>query len=57
MDLQNAVQTLEEVSRDDLEACEKAIRAGEQDAAIRAIERAFAKIDGVIDLLRNQPGR
>jgi len=56
MDLQNAVHTLEEVSRDDLEACEKAIRAGEQDAAIRAIERAFAKIDGVIDLLRSQPG-
>ncbi len=56
MELQMAVQTLEEVSRQDLEDCQTAIRAGEKDLALQSIERAFAKIDSVIDLLRHHSG-
>ena len=47
-----AIATLQEVARVDLERCEAAIRANDQLSAVAAIEVAFAKIDGVIDLLR-----
>ena len=56
MSNETAIATLEEVSRVDLERCEAAIRANDQLSAVAAIERAFAKIDSVIDLLRADPG-
>lgn len=56
MDLNTAIHTLEEVSREDLEDCAKAIRAEDKGRALEAIERVFAKVDSVIDILRSQSG-
>lgn len=47
-----AVNSLEEASRTDLEQCEAAIKAGDHAVTLEAIERAFAKIDSAIDVLR-----
>ena len=55
MDLENAIHTLEEISRVDLERCEAAIRAGDKESGVAALEKAFAKIDSVIDILRSLP--
>jgi hypothetical protein len=52
--MDQAIALLQEVARQDLEQCEAAIRAADQGAAIDAIERAFAKLDSAIDLLRSQ---
>ena len=55
LDLETAIQTLEDVTRVDLERCEAAIRAGDQLSGVAALEQAFAKIDSVIDILRSLP--
>jgi len=53
--MDQAIALLQEVAQQDLEQCEAAIRSSDQTTAIDAIERAFAKIDSAIDLLRSQP--
>jgi hypothetical protein len=52
--LDQAIHLLEEVARDDLEACAAAIKAEDKGEGLRSLERAFAKLDTAIDLLRNQ---
>jgi len=52
--MDQAIGLLQEISRQDLEQCEAAIRASDKETAIAAIERAFAKLDSAIDLLRMQ---
>ncbi len=54
MRLDQVIGLLEEVTRNDLEACETAIRASDRTAAINAIELAFAKLDTALDMLRAQ---
>ena len=54
MQTTQVIGLIEEVTRTDLEACETAIRASDQAAAINAIERAFAKLDMALDILRSQ---
>ena len=51
--MDQVIGLLEEVARQDLEACETAIRDEDQAAAIGAIERAFAKLDTALDMLRS----
>ncbi len=51
--MDQAVELLEEVARQDLEQCEAAIRADDKGKALEAIERAFAKLDTALDLLRD----
>jgi hypothetical protein len=53
--MDQAIELLQEIARDDLEKCEAAIRAEDKVAAIEAIERAFAKLDTAIDVLRSMP--
>jgi hypothetical protein len=53
--MDQVIGLLQEVVRQDLEACETAIRASDQATAIAAIERAFAKLDTAIDVLRSAP--
>ncbi len=53
MPVDEVIALLEEAVRQDLEACETAIRASEQARAIDAIERAFAKLDTALDVLRS----
>ncbi len=52
--MDQVISLLEEVTRNDLEACEAAIRASDRETAITAIELAFAKIDTALDMLRAQ---
>ncbi len=56
--MDQVIGLLQEVARDDLEACEAAIRAADQEVAVRTLERAFAKLDTAIDMLRacSRPG-
>ncbi len=56
MSLDQAIHLLEEISRDDLEACASAIRVDDKATSLSSLERAFAKLDTAIDLLRNQGG-
>jgi hypothetical protein len=51
--MDQAIEMLQEVARIDLEACEAAIKNDDRAAALDTIERAFAKIDTVIDILRS----
>ncbi len=51
--MDQVIGLLQEVAQQDLETCETAIRASDQAAAIEAIERAFAKLDTAIDMLRS----
>ncbi len=53
--MNHAIELLQEIARDDLEQCEAAIRADDKAVAIDAIERAFAKLDTAIDMLRSEP--
>ncbi len=53
--MDQVIGLLQEVVQQDLESCEAAIRASDQAVAIEAIERAFAKLDTAIDMLRNVP--
>ena len=55
MPVETAIKTLQEVAQADLERCQAAIRDGDKEAGMAAIEQAFAKIDSVIDLLRALP--
>jgi hypothetical protein len=50
------ISLLEEIARTDLEVCADSIRAGDQTAALTAIETVFAKLDSAIDMVRNQGG-
>jgi hypothetical protein len=54
--LDQAIHLLEEIARDDLERCASAIKADDKAAGLSSLERAFAKLDTAIDLLRNQGG-
>jgi hypothetical protein len=56
LSVDQAIHMLEEISRDDLEACASAIKADDKVAGLSSLERAFAKLDTAIDLLRNQGG-
>ena len=47
------IHLLEEIARDDLETCATAIEAADKAAGLGSLERAFAKLDTAIDLLRN----
>ena len=51
--MDHAIELLQEVARLDLEQCEAAIRAGDKAKALETIERAFAKVDTAIDMLRS----
>ena len=53
MPVDEVIALLEEAVRQDLEICESAIRASQQAPAIDAIERAFAKLDTALDVLRS----
>lgn len=53
--MDQAVELLQEVTREDLEACKAAIEQGDKALALSTIERAFAKVDTVIDILRSAP--
>jgi len=54
LSLDQAIHLLEEVARDDLEACASAIKADDKASGLSSLESAFAKLDTAIDLLRNQ---
>jgi HPt (histidine-containing phosphotransfer) domain-containing protein len=51
--MNQAIELLQEVARQDLEQCEAAIKSDDKTAALAAIERAFAKIDTALDVLRS----
>jgi hypothetical protein len=51
--MDQAIEMLQEVARVDLEACETAIKGDDKAVALETIERAFAKIDTVIDIMRS----
>ncbi len=51
--MDQAIELLQEVVRQDLEQCEAAIRGDDKATAIAAIERAFAKIDTALDVIRS----
>jgi len=56
LSVNEAIHLLEEIARDDLEACASAIKADDKAAGLGSLERAFAKLDTAIDILRNQGG-
>ena len=53
----DAVTVLEEVLQGDLERCASAIRQDRKQDALEELERAFAKLDTVLDMLRSTHGR
>ncbi len=56
MNLDQVIHLLEEIARDDLETCASAIKGADSEAGLSSLERAFAKLDTAIDLLRNHGG-
>ncbi len=56
MSVDQAIHLLEEITREDLEACASAIKADDKASGLSSLERAFAKLDTAIDILRNQGG-
>ncbi len=55
MDANRATALIEEALRGDLERCEGAIRAGDREGALAAMEQAFAKLDTALDIVRSLP--
>jgi hypothetical protein len=55
MEIDVVRQLLDEVVSDDLEGCEKALRAGDSDAALACLEQAFARLSAAQDTLRDLP--
>lgn len=52
-----AVTILEEVLQGDLERCASAIRQDRKQDALAELERAFAKLDTILDMLRTTQAR
>jgi hypothetical protein len=48
------ITLMEEALTADLERCGAAIRADDKAAALAELERAFAKLDTALDLIRSQ---
>ena len=52
--MDQAVTLMEEALTGDLERCAAAIRGDDKTRALAELERAFAKLDTVLDLIRSQ---
>ncbi len=55
MDIDMAIQLIDQIASDDLERCQEAVRAGDEDAALQALGQAIAKLGAASDTLRNIP--
>lgn len=51
--MNQAITMMEEALRGDLERCVLAIRADDKQTAMAELERAFAKLDTALDMIRD----
>jgi hypothetical protein len=54
MDMDQAITLMEEVLRGDLERCGVAIKTENKIVALAELERAFAKLDTALDMIRDK---
>jgi len=52
--MDQVITLMEEALRGDLERCAAAIRASDQQTALSELERAFAKLDTALDMIRDK---
>lgn len=55
MDIDMAIQLIDQTASDDLERCRDAVRAGDTDSALQALGQAIAKLGAAGDALRDIP--
>jgi hypothetical protein len=55
MEIDMAIQLIDQTASDDLETCRTAVRAGDQDAALAALGQAISNLGAALDVLRDIP--
>ncbi len=55
MEIDMAIQLIDQTASQDLETCSEAVRAGDKDAALAALGQAISNLGAALDALRNIP--
>ena len=55
MEIDMAIELIDRVASVDLEACNNAVRAGDNDAALKRLGQAISNLGAALDALRNIP--
>jgi len=55
MEIDMAIQLVDQTASEDLEACGVAVRAGDHDAALAALGQAISNLGAALDVLRSVP--
>ena len=53
LEIEMAIQLIDEVASSDIEACEESIRMGDKDAALAHADDAVSKLGAALDTLRS----
>ena len=55
MEIDMAIQLIDQTASQDLEACSEAVRVGDRDAALAALGQAISNLGAALDALRDIP--
>jgi hypothetical protein len=55
LEIEMAIELLDQIASEDLEACQTAVRAGNKEAALDGLGQAISKLGAVLDTLRDIP--
>jgi hypothetical protein len=55
MEIDLAIELIDETASDDLERCQVAVRAGDREAALLALGQAISRLGAALDALRDVP--
>ena len=55
MEIDLAIQLIDQTASDDLERCQQAVRAGDRDAALDALGQAISRLGAARDALQDIP--
>ena len=55
MEIDMAIQLIDQTASRDLESCREAVRAGDKDAALAGLGQAISNLGAALDVLRDIP--
>jgi len=55
LEIEMAMELIDQTATEDLEICQTAVRAGDQEAALTALGQAISKLGVALDTLRDIP--
>ena len=55
MEIELAIELIDQTASDDLEACQQAVRAGDRAGALQALGQAISRLGAARDALQDRP--